>query len=173
MPSSAEILAEMQDASRALRSAGRIMRAVTVEDGHSGNENALYWHLWKSGRHVRNSESRFVQMGYAVISKAVGLDRTNVQNILRTLEAKLAIRVVTAGTAKSSTVYEVLASDRILKQRAQAGLLWVQRYGSRRVDFVDENGNRLAPIGTTPADIAPAGTAPPPKTPMGAGPVPA
>jgi len=116
-----DILAEVEDASRTGRSRGRIMRAVKVEDGHSGNENSLYWYLWRSGRHIRNSKSRFVQMGYALISKSAGLDRTNVQNILRSLETKLAIRVVTPGTVKSSTVYEVLSCEQILLQRREAG----------------------------------------------------
>jgi hypothetical protein len=155
----AEILAEVEDASRTGRSRGRILRAVKVEDGHSGNENSLYWYLWRSGRQIRNSKSRFVQMGYALISKSVGLDRTNVQNILRSLETKLAIRVVTPGTVKSSTVYEVWSCEQILGQRREAGLVWVRRYGSRRADFVDEAGNSLPPIGVTPTGL-PAGSAP-------------
>ena len=145
-----EILAGIEDASRTGRSRGRILRAMKVEDGHSGNENSLYWYLWKSGRPIRASQSRFVQIGYALISKSAGLDRTNVQNILRSLETKLAIRVVAPGTVKSSTVYEVLSCEQILLQRQEAGLVWVRRYGSRRVDFVDEVGNPLTPIGVAP-----------------------
>src|SRR6202011_5477559 len=133
-----DILAEVEDASRTGRSRGRIMRAVKVEDGHSGNENSLYWYLWRSGRHIRNSQSRFVQMGYALISKSAGLDRTNVQNILRSLETKQAIRVVTPGTVKSSTVYEVFSCEQILVQRREAGFVWARRYGNRRADFVDD-----------------------------------
>jgi hypothetical protein len=148
-----DILAEVEDASRTGRSRGRIMRAVKVEDGHSGNENSLYWYLWRSGRHIRNSQSRFVQMGYALISKSAGLDRTNVQNILRSLETKLAIRVVTPGTVKSSTVYEVLSCEQILLQRREAGFVWARRYGNRRADFVDEAGNPLTPIGVTPTGL--------------------
>lgn len=153
--SSAEILAEVQDASRVSRSRGRIIRALKVEDAHSGNENSLYWYLWRSGRQIRNSKSRFLQMGYALISKGVGLDRTNVQNILRALETKLALRVVTPGTVKSSTVYEIFSCEQILALRREAGLLWVQRYGSRRVDFVDDNGNLLPPVGLTPIGTIP------------------
>jgi hypothetical protein len=155
--SAAEILAEVEDASRTSRSRGRILRAVKVEDGHSGNENSLYWYLWRSGRQIRNSKSRFVQMGYALISKSVGLDRTNVQNILRSLETKLAIRVVTPGTVKSSTVYEILSCEQILVQRREAGFVWVRRYGNRRADFVDDAGNPLSPIGVTRTGVTPIG----------------
>jgi hypothetical protein len=158
--SAAEVLAEVEDAGRTGRSRGRIMRAVKVEDGHSGNENSLYWYLWRSGRQIRNSQSRFVQMGYALISKSVDLDRTNIQNILRSLETKLAIRVVTPGTVKSSTVYEVLSCEQILAVRRDAGFVWVRRYGSRRADFVDEAGNLLPPIGVTPTGLAPIGVTP-------------
>jgi hypothetical protein len=150
-----DILAGVEDASRTGRSRGRIMRAVKVEDGHSGNENSLYWYLWRSGRHIRNSKSRFVQMGYALISKSAGLDRTNVQNILRSLETKQAIRVVTPGTVKSSTVYEVFSCEQILVQRREAGFVWVRRYGNRRADFVDDAGNPLTPIGVTPTGLVP------------------
>lgn len=153
--SQSEILAEVQDASRLTRSRGKIIRALKVEDGHSGNENSVYWYLWRAGRQIRNSRSHFVQIGYALISKGVGLDRTNVQNILRTLELKLAIRMVTPATVKSSTVYEVFSCEQILSQRREAGLLWVQRYGSRRVDFVDDTGTTVIPTGTAPTGISP------------------
>jgi hypothetical protein len=137
-----------------------------MEDAHSASENTVYWYLWRAGRHIRASKSRFVQIGYALISKGVGLDRTNVQNILRTLESKLAIRIVTPGTVRASTVYEVFSCDQILNNRREAGLLWVQRYGSRRVNFIDESGDLLTPIG-----LAPIGASPPvgdtPIAPMG------
>lgn len=153
-PSTAEILAAAPVAGRASRARGKVIPAVKVEDGHSGNENSLYEYLWRSGRPIRKSRSRFIQAGYALLSQAAGLDRTNVQNILRALEAKLAIRVVAAGTVKSATVYEVFSSDQILAQRREAGLAWVRRYGSRRADFVDASGNPLTPIGVAPTGLS-------------------
>lgn len=161
--STADILSGVHDTSRSLRTRGNIMRATKVEDAHSGNENSLYWYLWRAGREIRNSRSHYIQIGYAFISRAVGLDRTNVQNILRSLEAKLSIRVVTPGTVKSSTVYEVFSCEQILARRRDLGFLWVRRYGSRRVDFVDDLGNLLPPVGAAPTGAASrVGVTPPP-----------
>ena len=145
----AEILAELQDAPKPKPTRGKLIRALKVEDGHSNNENSLYSYLWRSGRQIKNSRSRFLQAGYAQLSKAIGVDRTNVQNMLRFLEAKSAIRIVTPGTVRSATVYEVYSCEQILVRRRELGLLWVRRFGSRRVDFVQESGDALLPTRST------------------------
>ena len=153
--SEADILASLQDTPQPPPTRGKLIRAFKVEDGHSNNENSLYWYLWRSGRHIKNSKSRFLQAGYAQLSKAIGVDRTNVQNMLRFLEPKLSIRIVTPGTVKSATVYEVYSCEQILIRRREMGLLWVRRFGSRRVDFVQESGEPLLPTGSTPIGPTP------------------
>ena len=153
--SEADILASLQDTPQPPPTRGKLIRALKVEDGHSNNENSLYWYLWRSGRHIKNSKSRFLQAGYAQLSKAIGVDRTNVQNMLRFLEPKLSIRIVTPGTVRSATVYEVYSCEQILIRRREMGLLWVRRFGSRRVDFVQESGETLLPTGSAPIGPTP------------------
>lgn len=70
--------------------------------------------------------------------------------MLRFLESKLSIRTVTPGTVRSATVYEVYSCEQILVRRRELGLLWVKRFGSRRVDFVQETGDPLLPTGYAP-----------------------
>jgi len=154
-PSEADILAELQDSPKPPTIRGKLVRALKVEDGHSNNENSLYWYLWRSGRQIKNSRSRFIQAGYAQLSKAIGVDRTNVQNMLRFLESKLSIRIVTTGTVRSATVYEVYSCEQILGRRKEMGLLWVKRFGSRRVDFVQESGDEFLPPGSVPIGPTP------------------
>jgi len=154
-PSEADILAELQDSPKPPTIRGKLVRALKVEDGHSNNENSLYWYLWRSGRQIKNSRSRFIQAGYAQLSKAIGVDRTNVQNMLRFLESKLSIRIVTPGTVRSATVYEVYSCEQILGRRKEMGLLWVKRFGSRRVDFVQESGDEFLPPGSVPTGPTP------------------
>lgn len=154
-PSEADVLAELQDSPQPQPIRGKLIRALTVEDAHSNNENSLYWYLWRTGRQIKDSRSRFLQAGYAQLSRAMGVDRTNVQNMLRFLESKLSIRIVTPGTVKSATVYEVYSCEQILVRRRELGLLWVRKFGSRRVDFVQESGDPLTPIGVTPIGVTP------------------
>ena len=153
--SEADILASLQETPQPPPTRGKLIRAFKVEDGHSNNENNLYWYLWRSGLHIKNSKSRFLQAGYAQLSKAIGVDRTNVQNMLRFLEPKLSIRIVTPGTVRSATVYEVYSCEQILIRRREMGLLWVRRFGSRRVDFVQESGETLLPTGSAPIGPTP------------------
>jgi hypothetical protein len=154
-PSESDILAELKNAPQPPISRGKLVRALKVEDGHSNNENSLYWYLWRSGRHVKNSKSRFLQAGYAQLSKAIGVDRTNVQNMLRFLESKVSIRILTPGTVRSATVYEIFSCEQILVRRNELGLLWVRKFGSRRVDFVEEPAGYLTPTGVTPIGLTP------------------
>jgi hypothetical protein len=156
------------------------MRATKVEDGHSATQNALYWHLWRQGQHVKGSRSRFVQAGYGVIQAALKIDRSNIQDAIRELQKKHSIRVVQSSTVGTATVYEVFSCDDILLKRRELGLLWVQRFGTRRVDFVSEedvdqtltlNATGLEDTGITPIGPTPTGSAAAGFTP-GMGPTP-
>jgi hypothetical protein len=143
----------------------RIYRAERVEDGHSATQNTLYWCLWRLGRQVKGSRSRFVQAGYGQLQSALGIDRSNIQDAIRELQKKLSIRILKQSTVGSATVYEVFCCEDILVKRRQEGLLWVRKFGTRRVDFVSEHdigqeASLFTPIGFTPAGLPPLGTRP-------------
>lgn len=164
-PQLADVLAQLA-ATRIPKSTGKTVRAVTVEDGHSATQNALYWFLWRAGQHVNGSRSRFVQAGYGQIQRSLGIDRSNVQDAVRELQKKLSIEVRKPSTVGSATVYEVFCCEEILSARKRKGLLWARRFGTRRADLLAEPGEELAaPIGTAPTgpdpiDMNPVGLMP-------------
>ena len=149
----ADVLAQLAATSQVPRSRGKIVRAMKVEDGHSATQNALYWHLWRTGQQVNGSRSRFVQAGYGHIQAALGIDRSNVQDAIRELQKKLSIQIVKANTVGSATIYEVFSCEDILAKRRSEGLVWVRKFGTRRADLLvnpDDEGESLAPIGQPP-----------------------
>lgn len=170
-PALSDVLAELADVPRPQRSRGKIVRAARVEDGHSATQDALYWYLWRSGKQVNASRSRFVQAGYGQIQAALGIDRSNVQDAIRELQKKLSIRVLKASTVGSATVYEVFSCEDILAKRKSEGLVWVRKFGTRRADLLinpdDEPG---APIGLTPTGVV-HGVGATPTAPVGFSPI--
>jgi hypothetical protein len=137
----------------------RIHRAERVEDGHSATQNTVYWCLWRLGRQVKGSRSRFVQAGYGQLQSALGIDRSNIQDAIRELQKKLSVRIIKQSTVGSATVYEVFSCEDILMKRRQEGLLWVRKFGTRRVDFVSEYDMDTKTL-TQPTGLEPTGTAP-------------
>jgi hypothetical protein len=137
----------------------RIHRAERVEDGHSATQNTVYWCLWRLGRQVKGSRSRFVQAGYGQLQSALGIDRSNIQDAIRELQKKLSVRIIKQSTVGSATVYEVFSCEDILLKRRQEGLLWVRKFGTRRVDFVSEYDMDTKAL-THATDIEPTGMAP-------------
>jgi hypothetical protein len=155
-----EVLAELATTPQPSRSRGKIVPATRVEHGHSATQDALYWYLWRVGKSVKGSRSHFVQAGYGQIQAGLGVDRSNVQDAIRELQKKLAIRIVKANTVGSATVYEVFCCDDILAKRKEAKLMWARTYGKRRVDLINEaeaeaEGNKLTPLGLMPIGSAP------------------
>lgn len=145
----------------------KVIRAASVQDGHSQSEDALYWWLWRQGREVNGSQSRYLMAGYAQISAGFQMDRSNIQIILRALEAKKAIRVAATATVTKPTVYEIFSPKQILDRRREAGLLWITRKGGRGVQFVRQDGS---PIGNSPVGRPPMGNIPVGDPPAGATP---
>ena len=109
-----------------------------MEDGHSATQDSVYWYLWRAGREVNGSRSRFVQAGYGQMQAALGIDRSNIQDAIMELQKKLSVRVLQPSTVSSPTVYEVFCGADILQRRREHGMVWVRRFGARRADFVNE-----------------------------------
>jgi hypothetical protein len=156
-----EVLAELAATPAPARSRGKIIPATRVEHGHSATQDSLYWYLWRAGKSVKGSRSHFVQAGYGQIQAGIGVDRSNVQDAIRELQKKLAIRVVKANTVGSATIYEIFCCDDILAKRKEAKLVWARAYGKRRVDLLTETeaaseASRTA-AGITPTDVTPIG----------------
>lgn len=157
-PVLADVLAELADVQRPPRSRGKTLRAAGVEDGHSATQDALYWYLWRAGKHVNASRSRFVQAGYGQIQAGLGIDRSNVQDAIRELQKKLSIRILKASTVGSATVYEVFSCEDILARRKSEGLVWVRKFGTRRADLLTSPDKEpLTPIGPPPIGITDGG----------------
>ena len=152
-----DVLAELRSAPQPQRSHGKTVRATRVEDGHSQTQDTLYWWLWRHGREVRGSPSRFIQAGYGQIQSALSIDRSNVQDAIGELQKKLSIRILQKSTVGSATVYEVFSCDDILAKRRTAGLLWAHRYGTRRAELRSspDDNEQSAPIGLTPIGFSP------------------
>lgn len=157
-PVLADVLAELADLPRPPKSRGKTLRAARVEDGHSATQDALYWYLWRSGKHVNGSRSRFVQAGYGQIQAGLGIDRSNVQDAIRELQKKLSIRILKASTVGSATVYEVFSCEDILAKRKSEGLVWVRKFGTRRADLLTSpEDESAAPIGLAPTGLTDGG----------------
>jgi hypothetical protein len=113
----------------------RIRRAVTVRDGHSLGEQALYQALWEEAA-PEGDGGRVICMGYDRMAKIANLHWTNVRKNLQALEKKLAIETVEredSGLQKGKT-YRVFSAEDVVRRREAAGMVWVRR--TRGVEFV-------------------------------------
>jgi hypothetical protein len=126
---------------------GRVRKALTVEDGHSLAEQAVYEALWKVALPVvqRNSgealsEDRTARIGYHRLAQMTRLSWVSVKANLRSLEKKLAIEVT--GSENSATregkCYRVYSRQAILERRERYGLVLVRR--SRGVELLKREG---------------------------------
>jgi hypothetical protein len=121
---------------------GRVRKALTVEDGHSLAEQAVYEALWKVALPVQRnngealSEDRTARIGYHRLAQMTRLSWVSVKANLRSLEKKLAIEVT--GSENSATregkCYRVYSRQAILERRERYGLVLVRR--SRGVELL-------------------------------------
>ena len=120
-PSAADILAELQEAPQPGPSRGKLLRALKVEDAHSNNENTLYWYLWRTAgtsKTANRDSCRPAMHSYPKRSASTGrMCRT----CFDSWKSKLSIRIVTPGTVRSATVYEVYSCEQILIRRKEVG----------------------------------------------------
>lgn len=121
---------------------GRVRKALSVEDGHSLAEQAVYEALWKVALPIQRnngealSEDRTARIGYHRLAQITRLSWVSVKANLRSLEKKLAIEVTASenSATREGKCYRVYSRQAILERRERYGLVLVRR--SRGVELL-------------------------------------
>jgi hypothetical protein len=113
-----------------VRPAGKwkLHRCLTVQDGHSANEQLLYEMLWRSAKAV-NPDERLLAISREDMASQTRITVRNVKGVLDRLIEKLAIeRVIESNSfIRAAATYRVYSYRAILDRRRMAGLEWVTR----------------------------------------------
>lgn len=123
-------LVSMDNRSCEARPAGKwkLHRCLTVQDGHSANEQLLYEMLWRSAREV-NPDERVLAISREDMASQTRITVRNVKGVLDRLIGKLAIeRIIESNSfSRTAATYQIYSYRVILERRRQAGLEWVTR----------------------------------------------
>jgi hypothetical protein len=147
----------------------RIREAVTVQDGHSLAEQAVYDAMYRAGKPYQG-DSRILTIGLRTLAELSRMAYSNCKANVRSLVAKLAIDEGQSFSYTDGRTYVIYSFREILRRRKAAGLTHVVR--TRGVAFVDPNtGNELSQSSApdsrapeSPASVPPA-PAPTPSAP--------
>lgn len=134
----------------------RIREALTVQDGHSLAEQAVYESMYAAGKPYRD-ESRILTIGLRTLAELSRMAYSNCKANVRSLVAKLAIDELPGFSYTDGRTYIVQGPREILRRRQAAGLTHVLR--TRGVAFVEPQPG--APKSGAPDSSAPEVTAPP------------
>jgi hypothetical protein len=113
----------------------RIREAVTVEDGHSLAEEAVYEAMCREGKPYRG-DSRILTIGLRTLAELSRMAYSNCKANVRSLVAKLALDELPGFSYTDGRTYIIYSRDEILRRRQAAGLTHVLR--TRGVAFVDK-----------------------------------
>ena len=105
----------------------RPIRTQIAQDGHSPNEQAVYWALWNTGKPIEGKLSRSVQIGYGDLGRKAGVSRNSAIRLLSSLEKKMSIQRLEGNTTQQGTCYIVYDFKTILESREKLGLLFAVR----------------------------------------------
>jgi hypothetical protein len=112
----------------------RIREAVTVQDGHSLAEQAVYDAMYRAGKPYQG-DSRILTIGLRTLAELSRMAYSNCKLNVRSLVAKLAIDESTEFSYTEGRTYVIYSFREILRRRKAAGLTHVVR--TRGVAFVD------------------------------------
>jgi hypothetical protein len=129
----------------------RIREAITVEDGHSLAEEAVYEAMWREGKPYRG-DSRILTIGLRTLAELSRMAYSNCKANVRSLVAKLALDELPGFSYTDGRTYIIYNRDEILRRRRSAGLTHVLR--TRGVAFV--NPKTSAPVSSARGPGAPA-----------------
>ena len=141
----------------------RVREAVTVQDGHSLAEQAVYDAMYRAGKPYQ-ADSRILTIGLRTLAELSRMAYSNCKANVRSLVAKLAIDERDGFSYTDGRTYIIYSFRDILRRRKAAGLTHVVR--TRGVAFVDPNtGNDLSQS-SAPVSPAAHSTAPEPPAPV-------
>ena len=104
-----------------------LRQAITVQDGHTHGEHALFATLWRLARPVAGEGGvRAISIGERSLAAEVPMAYSTIQENLRSLVRKLAIEIRAAQPNKPKT-YVAFSFEEILRRRRAAGLTHVLR----------------------------------------------
>jgi hypothetical protein len=123
----------------------RIREAVTVQDGHSLAEQAVYDAMWREGKPYRG-DARILTIGLRTLAEISHMAYSNCKANVRSLVAKLALDELPGFSYTDGRTYIIHGELEILRRRTEAGLTHVLR--TRGVAFVQPRSG--APISSAP-----------------------
>jgi hypothetical protein len=126
----------------------RIREAVTVQDGHSLAEQAVYDAMYRAGKPYQG-DSRVLTIGLRTLAELSHLAYSNCKANVRSLAVKLAIDEGPGFSYTEGRTYVIYSFREILRRRKAAGLTHVVR--TRGVAFVDQATGRTL-TGTSALD---------------------
>jgi hypothetical protein len=136
-----------------IRRKPRIREALTVQDGHSLAEQAVYEAMWTAGKPYRD-ESRILTIGLRTLAELSRMAYSNCKANVRSLVAKLALDELPGFSYTDGRTYIIHGEREILRRRQAAGLTHVLR--TRGVVFVDPQSgapNTGAPDSSVPPNL--------------------
>lgn len=123
----------------------RIRQAITVQDGHSLAEQAVYDAMYREGKPYKG-DARILTIGLRTLAELSRMAYSNCKANVRSLVAKLALEELPGFSYTDGRTYIIHASHEILRRRQEAGLTHVLR--TRGVAFVEPQSG--APIASAP-----------------------
>jgi hypothetical protein len=127
----------------------RIREAVTVADGHSLAEEAVYETMFREGKPY-HGDSRILTIGLRTLAELSRMAYSNCKANVRSLVVKLALDELPGFSYTDGRTYIIYGRDEILLRRRAAGLTHVLR--TRGVAFVDaKTGAPVSPASESPA----------------------
>ena len=123
----------------------RIRQAITVQDGHSLAEQAVYDAMYREGKPYKG-HARILTIGLRTLAELSRMAYSNCKANVRSLVAKLALEELPGFSYTDGRTYIIHAGDEILRRRHEAGLTHVLR--TRGVAFVEPQSG--APISSAP-----------------------
>lgn len=137
----------------------RIREAVTVQDGHSLAEQAVYDAMYRAGKPYQG-DSRILTIGLRTLAELSRMAYSNCKLNVRSLVVKLAIDESPDFSYTEGRTYIIYSFREILRRRKAAGLTHVVR--TRGVAFVDPaTGKELSAHESTAPDSIGGALAPP------------
>jgi hypothetical protein len=105
----------------------KVHHCVTVQDGHSANEQLLYEALWRLARPV--GDVRVIQISREEMAAQTRITIRNIKGVLDRLVEKLAVERITEPNSftRVAATYRIYPYRVILEKRRLAGLEWVTR----------------------------------------------
>jgi hypothetical protein len=120
----------------------RIREAVTVEDGHSLAEQAVYDAMFRAGKPYQG-DSRILTIGLRTLAELSRMAYSNCKANVRALVAKLALEELPGFSYTDGRTYIIHSYPEILRRRKAAGLTHVLK--TRGVAFVEPVSGALKP----------------------------